>query len=341
MIDRETPHDRVSDVQEERRLAGILSQAGSRTDPSEAQLERWAGHFRATLADARADGRRRWRVRAAGIAASVSAMAVVLFMMQAPDAPVAAGIADVYLVFGGNSVDGAQGTQRSLVSGERLNVGDRLRTGLRGGLGMKYRDADVRVGRDTEVVVHATRLELVSGVVYVDTGATGSGQTDVVVATRLGSITHLGTQYVVQLDSEQLVSAVREGQIIFRSDQHKRQLSADASTAGEIRVAEDGGVTESRKPRNGDLWDWALEISPGISLAGRSPDEVLTWAARESGRTLKYADERTVAVAREGRLSGSDTKLAGPEALAAVEASTRLRLLPADSETLLVGLRDL
>ena len=56
MIDRETPHDRVSDVQEERRLAGILSQAGSRTDPSEAQLERWAGHFRATLADARAEG---------------------------------------------------------------------------------------------------------------------------------------------------------------------------------------------------------------------------------------------------------------------------------------------
>ena len=244
------------------------------------------------------------------------------------------------LVFGGNSVDDAQGTQRSLVSGERLNVGDRLRTGLRGGLGMKYRDADVRVGRDTEVVVHATRLELVSGVVYVDTGATGSGQTDVVVATRLGSITHLGTQYVVQLDSEQLVSAVREGQIIFRSDQHKRQLSADASTAGEIRVAEDGGVTESRKPRNGDLWDWALEISPGISLAGRSPDEVLTWAARESGRTLKYADETDGAVAREGRLSGSDTKLAGPEVWPQWKRLRGCGLLPCRFGNAAGGLRD-
>jgi hypothetical protein len=67
----------------------------------------------------------------------------------------------------------------------------------------------------------------------------------------------------------------------------------------------------------------------------------LAWAARESGRTLKYADERTVAVARHGRLSGSDRKLASPEALNAVESSTRLRFLPADSGTLLVGLRDL
>jgi hypothetical protein len=338
MIDRETPHDRVSDVEEERRLAGILSQAGSRTAPSEAQLERWAGRFRATLADARAEKRRRWQIRAAGIAASISAVVAVLFMMQAPDLPVAAGIADVYSVSGGNSVDGAQGTQRGLVPGERLNVGDRLRTGLRGGLGMKYRGADVRIGRDTEVIVHTTRLELVSGVVYVDTGAAGSAQTDVVVATRLGSVTHLGTQYLVQLDSDRLVSAVREGQIIFRSEQQKRQLSADASTAGEIRVAQDGSVTESRKPRSGEQWDWAVEISPGISLTGRSPDEVLTWAARESGRTLKYADEKAAAVAREGRLAGTDAKIPSPEVLAAVEASTRLRFLPSDSATLLVGL---
>lgn len=338
MIDRENPHDRITDVEEERRLAETLARAGRRTAPSEAQLERWSGQFRDTLADARADKRRRWRVRAAGIAASVSAVVLVLFMVRGPDLSVAVGIADVQVVFGGNRVDDVQGTGRSLVPGDRLNVGDRLHTGLRGGLGMKYRGADVRVGRDTEVVVHATRLELVSGTLYVDTGAPGSEQADVVVATRLGSVTHLGTQYLVQLDSDQLVSAVREGQIIFRSEQQKRQLSADAATAGEIRVSDDGSVTESRKPRRGELWDWAVEISPGISLAGRSPDEVLTWAARESGRTLTYVDEKVAAVAREGRLSGADAKISSAEALAAVEASTRLRFLASDSDTLLVGL---
>ena len=64
---------------------------------------------------------------------------------------------------------------------------------------------------------------------------------------------------------------------------------------------------------------------PPFSIEGRSVDEFLGWAARETGRQVVYASPDIEQQARRVTLSGTVEGLAPDQALAAVLATTSLR----------------
>jgi len=334
MSDLENP---PGGTEEERWIMDTLKRAGHPLEPSEAQMERWSAQFRDALTNVRAERRR--RVRATALAAAVLAAVLLLFVSQIPEQSAQALIADVRVVVGSNHVESAGEGRRTPRRGDRVQSGDRLQTGPRGGLAIRIGGTEVRLGSDTRVRLGVSGLELLQGAVYVDSSQQPSNTTPIVIFTRLGSVTHLGTQYLVVLSKDHLLGAVREGRIIVRTDAQSREASADIRSAALIRIAEGGAIRQERTTRHGELWDWVNRVSLGMSVAGRSAHQALTWAARETGRTLEYVDDQAAAAAEKGQLSGSQVRLNTDQILAVVAASTRLTLTTSDPAVLRVGLK--
>jgi hypothetical protein len=106
---------------------------------------------------------------------------------------------------------------------------------------------------------------------------------------------------------------VREGRVAVRDG--GRVLDVTAGT--ELRV--DGqGATRQAFPPHGPEWAWVLRLAPGFDMEGRTLHELLAWASRESGWSLRYLDRRSEAQARSARLHGSIRGVLPDEALGVV-----------------------
>jgi hypothetical protein len=92
--------------------------------------------------------------------------------------------------------------------------------------------------------------------------------------------------------------------------------------AGEaLSVGTDGNVTRTTVDRHGDTWRWATDIAPEFVIEGRSLDEFLAWAGRETGRTIVYASADAAREAEQTLLKGSIDGLTAETAVAAVFAA--------------------
>jgi FecR protein len=200
-----------------------------------------------------------------------------------------------------------------------LYQGDALETSAKGAL--------VHQGDGNELVVSAnTRLSfpsantvrLSSGRVYVQAKGLPPAHT-LVVRTRLGSIEHLGTQFLVGLEEASLLVAVRDGRVAV----HYLQDQALELKDGEAARVDPGG-----KLRRWDLeafdgtWDWADKLSPPLVIDGQSLYAVLSQIAQRSGLTLRFATPEAEAHARSLVLHGAPIALQPRDALAAVLATT-------------------
>ena len=72
---------------------------------------------------------------------------------------------------------------------------------------------------------------------------------------------------------------------------------------------------------HGDAWRWAEAGAPPFAIEGRSLDEFLAWAARETGRNLVYASADAARESEQTRLKGSVAGLSPEAAVAAVLAA--------------------
>ncbi|MEQ9003570.1 MAG: FecR family protein [Pseudomonadales bacterium] len=309
---------------DEAALAEVLRAAGRRPKPDEAQLERWQQQFAAELGAGQARQRRQLtsRLLAAGAAAAILA-AVVVGLWPEPAMRAPADVAQVLRVVGGNVTDGADGGRRTLRAGDPVGAGDRLTTGIGSGLALAYRGAEVRLDADTSVRVELDALQLEAGRVYVDT-APGEARS-LRVVTPAGNFRHAGTQFLVAVEGDRVMGAVREGTIHFRHADGEVALTADATTARQLTVDADG-LREAALPRQGGPWSWVTKTAPGMSLAGSSADEALRWAARELGLTLVYADNGSARLAEAVRMAGSRAPVSPEEALQVVAQAAGLEV---------------
>lgn len=312
------PHD------DDAALAAVLRAAGRRPEPDEAQLERWQQQLTAELVAARSRQRRRRYGRlSAAAAAAVIVVAVVIGLRPGPGTPDPVHVAQVLRTVGGNASEGADDVRRTLAAGDAVADGDLLTTGIGSGLALAYRGAEVRLDADTAMRIGAETLTLESGRVYVDTGR--SAARSLRVATPAGDFRHTGTQFLVVVDGDSVMGAVREGSIRFLHADGALTLTADALTARQITVDADG-VREASLPRRGGPWSWVTTAAPGMSLAGRSADDALRWAARELGLALDYADADSARRALAVRLGGSPAPVAPEEVLEVVAQATALEV---------------
>ncbi len=304
-------------------LERLLRSAGPRMEPppevAAAVRAAVAQEWRATVAARRPRARPqapRWLVAAASIAA-----VGVTVWLAAPRFLTPATVASVARVAGGVEVRrGDAGDWAPLVANATLQAGDTLRTGTDGRVALHRADGlDVRVDATTTLVLASLdEAALPAGRIYVDAGAARGQADSFTVATATGDVHHLGTQYGVAFESGTLDVAVREGSVAIDG----AHAPVVANAGDWVQLAADGQVTRGHVAPQAESWRWAQAIAPGFVIEGRSLDEFLTWAARETGHRLVYASAAAARTAETLELKGSVSGLEPDAAVAAVMATT-------------------
>jgi hypothetical protein len=86
-------------------------------------------------------------------------------------------------------------------------------------------------------------------------------------------------------------------------------------------VHQDGSVARAQVDPHGQAWHWAAAVAPEFTIDGRSLDEFLAWAGRETGRKIIYTSPDAAREAEQTMLKGSTSGLSPEAAVAAVFAS--------------------
>jgi ferric-dicitrate binding protein FerR (iron transport regulator) len=301
-------------------LRELLRAAGPRVQPPPDLAEQVraavAAEWRTVVAERQP---RRRNVTWFAAAASVAAVAVGAWLLLPQLAP-AGPMATVARVSGTAEVlrDGESGWQ-PLAAGVALMDGDAVRTSGPSRLALHRPDGlDVRLDGATQLALAdsgSARLE--HGRVYVDAGPAGTRADAFAIDTPFGEVRHLGTQYSVQLDAGALGLAVREGSVSVTGPQ-----ATVIARAGEALRIDANRVQRSDVAAWGEAWRWAEDVAPDFPIEGRSLDEFLTWAARQTGRQLVYGSAEAARAAESTELRGAIAGLAPEAAVAAVMATT-------------------
>lgn len=322
---REEPE--MQESNDEATVAALLRATGPRPMPSReamaAAREAVEAEWR-SVTTPRARERRTPRRYAnwAAAAASIAVAAVTVWAVRSNvDAP-AATVASLVRIEGEVQQDGGDGRWVSLAAHDAIREGAQLRTAAAGRAAIVLSSGvELRLDHATHVAFEdAGHATLVEGAVYVDSGATpGSAARDLVLDTRVGHVRHLGTQYLVRLNDSTLQVAVREGRVALESP----TATALAGPDEQLTLA-DGQVSRAPLPGTAPDWQWIAEVTPPFSLEGRTVEEFLLWAARETGRTIVYATPEAGQQARSVTLNGSVEGLAPDAAIQAVLSTTSL-----------------
>lgn len=321
----------------ERDLSGVLRNAGRRSGPPEDVAHAIRAAVEAQWREVIAQRTRRRRI---GLSLAAAAVCAALGLWAAGPGPVLLGsgerMAEVRFTVG--SVQGKAGWLRgwgAVGPGQALFAGETLATSATGRLALALPDrVSVRLDRDTQVTLLGRgRISLSRGAVYVDSGApTGSQGPGLRVETAAGAVHHLGTQYEARMiGSSEVQIAVREGRVELDTSTGAMHRAA----AGEqITVSSAGTVVRSALSPYDERWHWVAATAPAFDIDGHSVAEFLTWAARELGRDVVYADAATEAEAARVMLSGSISGLSPDQALAAVLPTTPLHSQVRDGQLL-------
>jgi ferric-dicitrate binding protein FerR (iron transport regulator) len=310
-------------------LAALLRAVGPREQPSAEMTAEVraavAAEWRAAVAARQAAAqpstvqRRRaqpWLAIAASVAALAIAIGVALPRLNGSADP----LATVARVDGRAEVrHEGEASWQPMTAGASVAEADVIRTLDDGRVAVRREDGlEVRLDAATQLAFNSDeRATLMDGRVYVDAGRPGSGTRSFVLRTPQGEVRHLGTQYSASLQGGSLQVAVREGTVAI-----DRGQSPVVARAGEaLRIADDGRVQRSSVTAYGDTWRWAEAVAPKFTIEGRSLDEFLAWAARETGRDVIYASADAAREAEATRLKGSVAGLSPEAAVTAVLAA--------------------
>ena len=274
----------LEDSHDEEQFAQLMRGVGKRAEIPDGTQERMERHFRTELAKVKT--RKRRMVRYALAATIVIGIGVALNLEGPPPSePVAvATIAESI----GTGYWQNNGVKRNLTEGTLLSVGDTFSTaaGL-ARLTLTNSNIDLRINEHTKLTFsHDQAIYLEEGSIYVD--ASGAGTSQFVVKTRLGSVEHIGTQYMVTTGSGLLNIAVREGEVRYEGD--AGPIFGHATQEGAELITVNGAGAHSTQVISpvGDAWRWVNKVSPEFSTNGKSLLAILHWFARETGRKVEF-----------------------------------------------------
>lgn len=310
-------------------LGQVIRAAGRREPAPDALRDRVFAAAASTL-EAKLGGQRRrtvWQTAAAAVlVAAVGAGVLSDWTGESP--PVA--LSDQFV---GEATyrAGGRGPWLPLLRDRRLRAGSEVRSGAGGRVGLVLaRGASLRLNEATAVrLVGPTRVEVMTGTVYVDSRVVGA---PVEIVTPVAVTRDVGTQFEVRYQDSVQQVRVREGAVLMRlggTDYRSR--------AGEqLLVSAAGTVERSVIPVSGASWEWVQLVSRAPEIENRPLTELLDWAARETGRPVLYESSDVQAQAQATILHGSVRNLTPLPALQAVLATTDLELAILDDGSLLV-----
>ena len=316
-------HTDADDAPDGRELERLLRSAGPRMEPppevAAAVRAAVAAEWRASLEARRPQGRTRspwWFAAAASVAVVGTAVWLAVPRFLPP-----AAVATAVRVEGGVEIrHDDSGAWAPLPVQAPVREGDTLRTGADGRVALQRADGlEVRIDTATTLALAASdAAELRTGRVYVDAGAARGSSGAFTVATTGGDVHHLCTQYGVTFRSGTLDVAVREGSVAIEG----RHAPVVANAGEWVQLSPDGQVTRGQVSPHADAWRWTQAIAPGFVIEGRTLDEFLAWASRETGHRLVYASADAARTAETLELRGSVGGLEPEAAVAAVMTTT-------------------
>jgi ferric-dicitrate binding protein FerR (iron transport regulator) len=318
-MNEESPTNALDDTD----LAALLAAAGPRTLPSPQAMASVRAAVEAEWRATLAARQRRHRFTSWAAAAGVAAAALAVWIAQPLRAPDGVVVASLTRVVGDVQQNSGDGRWIPLDAAGSLETGTQLRTGTGGQAALRLDDGvELRLDSRTLVVFEdSQRARLERGAVYLDSHAEpGRAPADFTLATPIGTVRHLGTQYQARIANEDLRVAIREGRV-----QVGTKAGDVQGAAGEQLTISDGRVERSELAAHAADWNWLATITPPFSLEGRSVDVFLAWAGRETGRTVVYGSPDVEQQAREVILSGTLEGLTPDEAVAAVLSTTSLQ----------------
>jgi ferric-dicitrate binding protein FerR (iron transport regulator) len=309
---------------EDRDLAALIRAAGPLARPAAGAAAEVRSALQSEWRDMLATRRRRRTFMGWAAAAGVGFAALTLWTARPLYLPAGDPLATLARVEGQVEYrDGSSGDWTSATFSLKLKAGDRLRTGRAGRVALTLGGGlDIRLDSGTQLaLVDSGHVALAQGALYLDSGnATEARANDLQVGTPLGDVSHLGTQYEARLDDGTLQVAVREGRVKVGV----RGVDVLAKAGEQIRVA-DTVVSRTALPTNSDQWSWVSAITPPFPIEGKSVADFLSWAARETGRSVEYSSPEVARQARGIVLRGSITGLTPDQAVGAVLSTTPLR----------------
>lgn len=265
--------------------------------------------------------RRQFTGWAAAASVTVAALGVWLVRPLVQTEPQV--VASLTRVVGGVEQNRGDGRWTPLETTGPIESGTRLRTASDGRAALQLSNG-VALRLDARTLVafeDMTHARLSQGAVYVDSGSTpGTASPQFELDTPAGRVAHLGTQYEARIMDGSVRVGVREGRV---------RLSHAAGdvigAAGEsLTIQGDRVVRAPLAPTAAD-WNWVADVTPPFRIEGRSVEDFLVWAARETGRTIVYASGDAARQARSVTLSGTVEGLTPDEAVQAVLSTTSLQ----------------
>jgi hypothetical protein len=273
--------------------------------------------------------RRRAR-RRAGIAAALAAALLLALglafrgrLVPQPRSP----LGEVEMESGEVALSRPDGEVQDLTAGSVITTGGDGRAALRLAAG-----PSVRLDVATVLRIEAPgRLALERGALYVDAKPASIAGSAIEVATPLGSVRHLGTQFEVRLLAGEGGTAagralalrvrVREGAVLVA----RAGKSYEARAGGEVTVHADGRATRGAASIQGPSWDWVQRTAPPLEVEGETLATFLDWVSRETGLPWRFAEPGLARSAQDVVLHGTIAGLTPEEALSVVLPGCGLR----------------
>lgn len=209
----------------------------------------------------------------------------------------------------------------SFVVGEPILAGANIETAAESGLSITLKgDVSLRIAANSSVHLDdSDEITLFSGQIYADSGERIYRDRHLTVNTANGTATDIGTQFSVAYANDLMSVAVREGQVDVAHEQ-----SVFSAMAGDRVTLQTGSdlIVDKVMPYD-PTWDWAVSLAPDFDIKNRSLLDFLKWAARETGKTLSFADDDIRMTAMGTQVVGSIENFTPREAIDAVLATTQ------------------
>lgn len=311
-----------SEMPDDADVAALLRAVGPRPDAS---AQATAAVRAAVAAEWRAAVTARKRRRAmtgwaAAASVAVAAVAVWLVQTRAPAQPQL--VASLTRVVGGVEQNRGDGRWVPLDASAPVGAGTRLRTTAGGRAALQLANGvELRLDARTLIAfADPTHATLEQGAVYVDSGATaGTAGREFELDTPACRITHIGTQYEARILDGSLRVGVREGRVRMAGT-----AGEVIGTAGESLTVRGGEIARAPLAKTAAEWSWLAQVTPPFDIDGRTVEDFLVWAARETGRSIVYVSPAAARQARSVKLSGTVAGLTPDEAVGAVLSTTSL-----------------
>lgn len=294
-------------------LEQLLSTASPRTVPSEADVAVARETVRAEWRAVSAQQRNRKGLFRLAVAATVLIGVFSLFNVFRAPTDDFVRVASIQKSFGSVYVLGDHSELTLADNLTAVHAGQTIITGGDAGMALSWGNGgSVRIDKETQIEFGDNdTVRLHSGRIYFDSspselinGITAGGIDEFRIETEHGVVSHVGTQFMTEVNSEELRISVREGlvDVVGHYYSHTASHGEQVVYSGRQRPAVLSIAVY------GDSWDWVAGTSPTITIDGISVHAVLTWAGRELGRSIEYADSVVETAARDDLLNWSVDK---------------------------------